>query len=112
MLIPSALRYRVTAVVALGAAVVAVLGATPAQASRPGRHTLDGSKPRWIGRAKDAGTPASADTVRFGLLLTMRDQAAAEAQLAAVSDPGGASYGKYLTDAQFTAAYAPPAADV
>ncbi|MFI1994799.1 protease pro-enzyme activation domain-containing protein [Actinoplanes sp. NPDC020271] len=112
MLIPSTLRSRVTAVVALGAAVVSVLGATPAQASRPGRHLLTGSKPRWIGQAKDAGTPASADTVHFGLLLTMRDQAGAEARLAALSDPDGASYGKYLTGAQFTAAYAPAAADV
>src|SRR4051812_44054083 len=110
MLIPSTLRYRVTAVVTLGAAVVSVLGATPAQAARPGRHTLSGSKPRWIGRAKDAGAPAAASTVHFGLLLTMRDQAGAQAQLAALSDPDSASYGKYLDDARFTAAYAPSAA--
>ncbi|GAA2863982.1 serine protease [Actinoplanes cyaneus] len=112
MLIPSTLRYRVTAVVALGAAVVSVLGATPASASRPGRHTLGGSKPRWIGQAKDAGTPAPVGTVQFGLLLTMRDQAGAEARLAALSDPDSASYGQYLNNAQFTAAYAPSAADV
>ncbi|MEV6345671.1 S53 family peptidase [Actinoplanes sp. NPDC051851] len=112
MLIPSTLRARITAVVAIGAATVSVLGASPAQAARTSRHTLSGSKPRWIGRAKDAGTPASASTVRFGLLLAMRDQAGAESQLAALSDPDSASYGEYLTSAQFTAAYAPASADV
>jgi subtilase family serine protease len=112
MLIPSTLRYRITAVVAVGAAAASVLGASPAQAARPGRHTLSGSKPQWIARAKDAGTPAAASTIQFGLLLAMRDKAGAESTLAAVSDPDSASYGKYLNSSQFASRYAPAAADV
>ncbi|WP_082772105.1 protease pro-enzyme activation domain-containing protein [Actinoplanes sp. TFC3] len=112
MLIPSTLRYRITAVVAVGAAAASVLGASPAQAARPGRHTLSGTKPQWLARAKDAGAPASAGTIQFGLLLAMRDKAGAESKLAALSDPASASYGKYLSSSQFTASYAPAAADV
>jgi len=112
VLIPSTKRYRLAAAVALGAAVVSVLGAAPAASARPGRHALAGSKPRWIGRARKAGTPAAASTIRFGLLLKMRDAAGAEATLAKVSDPDGAAYGRWLTNDEFAARYAPAAADV
>ncbi|GAA2481175.1 S53 family peptidase [Winogradskya humida] len=112
MLIPSTLRYRITAVVAVGAAAVSVLGAAPPASARPGRHTISGSKPKWIARAQQAGTPAAASTIQFGLLLAMRDQAGAESSLAALSDPGSASYGKWLTGTQFASRYAPAAADV
>jgi subtilase family serine protease len=112
VLIPSTKRYRLTAVVALGAAVVSVLGAAPAASARPGRHAISGSKPRWLARAKAAGTPAAAQTIHFGLLLAMRDSAGAEATLAKVSDPGSASYGKWLTSTEFQSRYAPAAADL
>ncbi|AGZ41905.1 S53 family peptidase [Actinoplanes friuliensis] len=112
MQILSTTRVRLTAAVAVGAALVSVLGAAPPAAARPGRHTINGSKPRWLGRAKKAGTPAAAGTINFGLLLTMRDRAGAEAALAAISDPAAADYGKWLSAGQFEARYAPAAADV
>lgn len=112
VLIPSTKRYRLAAAVALGAAVVSVLGAAPAASARPGRHAIAGSKPRWIGRARKSGTPAAASTIHFGLLLKMRDSAGAEATLASVSDPSSADYGRWLTNDEFAARYAPAAADV
>ncbi len=48
----------------------------------------------------------------FGILLNMRNTAQANAQVQALSDPSSASYGKYLTNAQFKATYAPTAASV
>src|ERR1700712_2911493 len=42
----------------------------------------------------------------------MRNSSAAEATLAQIADPSSANYGKWLTNAQFKADYAPSAADV
>lgn len=106
-------RGRLIAAVAVGAALVSVLGAAPAATARPsGRHALAGSKPRWLTRATPAGAPAATSTVRFGLLLPLRDQAGAEQTLAALSDPESATYGNWLTTDEFTTRYAPAAADV
>ncbi|MET3429747.1 subtilase family serine protease [Actinoplanes tereljensis] len=101
-------------VVALGTAAASVLGAGPATAaSRPGRHALSGSQPRWLARAKATGSaPAAAESISFGILLKLRDNAAAEATLAKISDPASASYGKWLTTADFKAQYAPAQSDV
>jgi subtilase family serine protease len=46
------------------------------------------------------------------VVLKLRDQAGAEALAANVSDPNSASYGKYVTPAQFNAKFAPTAAQV
>jgi subtilase family serine protease len=109
----SIVRSRLALIVAVGAAVASVLAAAPAAQARPGRHVLDNSRPRWLSRARATGTaPASASTIDFGVLLKMRDAAGAEATLAALSDPAGASYGKWLTNSEFKARYAPAAADV
>ncbi|MEV4346266.1 S53 family peptidase [Actinoplanes sp. NPDC049596] len=107
-------RSRLAFVAALGAAAASVLGAGPAVAAdKPGRHALAGSQPRWLSRAKaTGGAPASADTIGFGLLLKLRDSAAAEARVAAVSDPASPSYGKYLSSADFKSTFAPSASDV
>jgi subtilase family serine protease len=107
------MRSRLVLIVALGTAVVSVLAAAPAAQARPGRHVLNGSRPNWLSRAKAAGSaPAAASTIRFGVLLKMRDAAGAEATLASVSDPASASYGKWLTTSQFQSRFAPAAGDV
>ncbi len=106
-------RSRLALVIALGTAAASILGAGPATAAaRPGRHALSGSQPRWLSRAQVTGAPADASTIRFGLLLKLRDSAAAEATLASVSDPSSAAYGKWLTTAEFKSRYAPAQADV
>lgn len=105
-------RSRLALVIALGVGVTSILGAAPAAQARPGRHVINGSRPRWLSRAKAEGTaPAAASTIGFGVLLKMRDSAGAQAALAAVSDPDSSSYGKWLTSGQFQSRYAPSAAD-
>jgi subtilase family serine protease len=108
------MRSRLALVVALGTAAASVLGAGPATAaSRPGRHVLNGSQPRWLTRARATGSaPADASTIHFGLLLKLRDTAAAEATLASVSDPTSASYGQWLTSSEFKTRFAPAQSDV
>src|SRR3954449_12694588 len=110
----STTRSRLALVVALGPAAASVLGAGPATAAaRPGRHVLNGSRPNWLNRARATGNaPADASRISFGLLLKLRDSASAEATLASISDPTSASYGKWLTNSDFSARYAPAPADV
>lgn len=114
MLETSRMRSRLALVIALGTAAAMVLGAGPATAApRQGRHVLNGSQPRWLTRARaTGGAPAAAATIQFGVLLKMRDSAAAEATLASVSDPASAAYGKWLTSSEFRARYAPAQSDV
>jgi subtilase family serine protease len=107
------MRSRLALIVALGTAITSVLAVAPAAQAKPGRHVLNGSRPRWLSRAQAAGsTPAAASTIHFGVLLEMRDAAGAEATLAALSDPASPSYGKWLTGGEFTSRYAPAAGDV
>ncbi|WP_239118414.1 S53 family peptidase [Paractinoplanes ferrugineus] len=107
-------RSGLALVVALGTAAASILGAGPATAAaRPGRHLLNGSQPRWLARAKaTGGAPAAAESIPFGILLKLRDGASAEATLAKLSDPSSASYGQWLTTAQFKSRFAPAQTDV
>ena len=89
--------------------VAATAAAEPASA---GRQALRGSGPGWLTRARDLGATSSAAPVHFGVLLTMRDQAGAEATLQRIADPSSASYGNWLSNAEFNARYAPGRADV
>ncbi len=58
------------------------------------------------------GASPSVQQMNFGVLLGMRDESGALATLRAVSDPASASYGHYLTNAQFDARYAPAKSSV
>jgi subtilase family serine protease len=110
----STMRSRLAIVVALGMTAASVLGAGPATAASPsGRHVLNGSRPNWLNRARATGNaPADASKISFGLLLQLRNSAGAEATLASISDPSSASYGKWLSNSDFNARYAPAQADV
>jgi subtilase family serine protease len=100
---------RKVAVGLLAGATVVGLSVTAGAASAvpSGRHPLTGSSPKWLPFARDMGTTVTTQPVNFGVLLGMRDQSGADAAVRAVSDPGSASYGHYLTNAQFDAKYAP-----
>jgi subtilase family serine protease len=101
----------ISCLVAAGTAIA--LSAVAQQASAaPSRHVLPGSTPRWIPQARAVGATASTERVNFGLLLKMRNSAAAAAQIQQVSDPASSGYGHWLTNAQFIAKYAPAASDV
>jgi subtilase family serine protease len=86
--------------------------ASAAPAAPQTRHPLTGSTPKWLPFARDMGTTVATDPVNFGVLLGMRDAAGADATLKAVSDPSSASYGRYLTNKQFDATYAPARSSV
>jgi subtilase family serine protease len=104
-------RRIVGALVATAAAVAVSAVSQPASA-QPSRHTLPGSTPRWLAKAHATGGVVSSSRIDFGVLLKMRNAAGAAATLQQVSDPSSASYGKWLTNAQFDAQYAPATKDV
>ena len=84
--------------------------AQAATADRP--QALPASAALRPAKAIDLGAAPAGERVDFGIVLRMRDLAGAEAKLTAISDPTSASYGKWLTNAEFNARYAPAAADV
>lgn len=96
-------------VTVVGVAAVAV----PASASGgPQRHTIAGSTPRWLNKARSLGATPSSQQVNFGVLLSMRDQAGASATLQAISEPTSASYGHWLSNQTFDETYGPAKASV
>jgi subtilase family serine protease len=106
-------RRAVLATAVSGATVIGLAAATgTASASGPGRHYLAGSTPRWLSQARSLSTTSSTEQVNFGILLGMRDQAGAAAQLQAISDPSSASYGQWLSNQTFDERYAPATSSV
>ena len=87
-------------------ALTAAAGSASAAASRP-RFTLAGSTPGWLSQARNLGATRSGQHVNFGVLLNMRNTAGAAATLQAISTPGSASYGHWLSNKQFDARYGP-----
>src|SRR5947209_6354175 len=88
----------------------AAAGATGADAAT--RSSIPGSQPSWAtSKALKSAAPSS-DVVHARVYLPNRNQAALDAFTAAVSTPGNASYGKYLTPQQFHQQYSPTQSDV
>lgn len=104
-------RALALAVAAGSALALTGLAAQPASAASS-RHVLPGSTPRWVSHARALGRTAGGTTVSFGVLLGLRNAGDAAAQIQALSDPSSAQYGKWLTNAQFDARYAPAPASV
>ena len=96
-----------------GVAVITVAALTtaavPAQAAG-GRHTLSGSVPAWATSAGFKGNANNGDHIGFRVYLGWRSDPSAFDR--AVSTPGSAEYGHYLSAAAFRAQYSPSAADV
>jgi subtilase family serine protease len=97
---------------ASGTVIGLTAAAGAASAAPQGRHPLDGSMPKWLHQAHDMGASSTTQQMNFGVLLGMRDQAGAMATLKAISDPASSSYGKWLTNAEFNARYAPARSSV
>jgi len=101
------------ALVLAGAAVLTVPFATSsAFAATSSRATLAGSAPSWATSGRMVGSPSATAKISFNVVLPLRDAAAAETLAADVSNPKSASYGHYLTAAQFNARFAPSTAQV
>jgi subtilase family serine protease len=105
-------RTRILAVTAAAGSALALAGVAQTAAAAPARHVLPGSVPNWVHHARSVGHPASGSRVSFGVLLGLRNASDAAAQIQALSDPSSSAYGRWLTNAQFDARYAPAASDV
>ncbi|MEV6888529.1 S53 family peptidase [Kribbella sp. NPDC051137] len=107
------IRSRATAVAAAAVLVAGALVWTQSASAAPsGRHGLAGSVPPWATAAAKVGEASGSDNVGFRVYLGWRDAGGAEALATAVSTPGSASYGKYVTAAKFRGQFAPSASDV
>ena len=97
-------RSRAFAPIAILAVLAAVAAAGATAAPSP-RAALAGSVPPWATSSNFKSATSGSDPVGFRVYLGWRGDAAAAAQ--SVSTPGSASYGKYLTPAQFRQQFAP-----
>ena len=101
----------------VGLAVSFAAAAAPAAAAThpappPGRVALHGSLVPAKERAHPAGSVAATSTVRFNLVLALRNATGAQAFVRQVSSPGSRLYRHYLTDAQWVARFGPTTASV
>jgi subtilase family serine protease len=106
-------RLSRTACAALGAvALVTAASAGTALAAGSGHHALAGSVPSWASAKNRVGPTNNSQQVTFRVYLNYRGGDAAAAYATAASTPGSASYGKFLSPAQFRSRFAPASSDV
>ncbi len=98
-------RRAVAAVVAI--VLLVALPIASASAAPAPRSTLKGSAPTWANAKNYQGSADQSGSVGFRVYLGWQNASGAEALARAVSDPNSASYGKYLTPAQFRHQFAP-----
>src|SRR5580704_12033290 len=101
------LRAAVIAAAATTLAVGVLSSAASAQSS-PARMAIDGTHPGWA----TSSARVSAQAVTTGVYLAGQNQAGLAAYATAVSTPGNALYGHYLTPAQVAAEFGPTAGQV
>jgi subtilase family serine protease len=88
----------------------APLGAVfPGAASAQGVMSV---RPAWATADHFVEQVAAQEQIAIQVHLRMRNEAAAMAELASISDPENQNFGKFLSDDQFNAKYAPTDADV
>ncbi|SEO96917.1 S53 family peptidase [Actinacidiphila rubida] len=101
-----------------GASLALVSGslllAVPSQASgpAPAARTIAGSHPSWATAAADAGAVPASTAVTGTVYLAGRDAAGQTAYATAVSNPSSASYGKYLSAAEYKAKFGATAGQI
>jgi subtilase family serine protease len=103
----SHIRIGTLASACASAAVAAITIATAPAAASQTLVRLHGSSPRAAATAPRVGSVASNSTIRFQVDLELADQQGAAAFAQAVSTPGNALYGKFLTSAQWEARFSP-----
>ena len=109
---PHGTRLRViSAAVTAGALTLSGLAMATAAQAAP-RNAIAGTHPAWATAARRSGTQAVTGTVSARIYLAGRDEAGLTAYASAVSTPGNALYGRYLTPAQVQARYGPTGAQV
>lgn len=94
-----------------GVTALASIGAVSAQAApASGRTHLAGSQAPWATASHRVGSAQGTDKVTFRIYLPNKADAAGYAR--AVSTPGNALYGKFLTPAQYRKRFSPTAGQV
>jgi subtilase family serine protease len=106
-------RTTVRTTLALSAATALVVGAVaaaPGAAAAPSRHVLQHSAPTWLAKARHNGQANPRNAVALRVYLAPQGGIdALQAAATAVSTPGSATYGQFITPAQYQARYAPTA---
>ncbi len=106
-------RHSFAVVAAATVLATPLAGLGPASAApRSGRVAVPNAQPSAVRGARPVADAPAGQQVEVKVYLADRDTAALSAQLRAVTDPRSASYGHYLTPAQFRARYAPTTATV
>ncbi|MGA2211238.1 MAG: S53 family peptidase [Acidimicrobiales bacterium] len=96
----------------LGLTTISALGVSSVGAAVPTRALLSGSEVSSIARQHPVGAVANSSRVSFELVLQLRDAAAAEALVKAISSPGSPSYRHYVTRAEWEARFSPSLSEV
>lgn len=105
--------WALTGSVGLAVGFLAVAGpASAAGSPKPERTALAGSGVPAKERAHPAGKVAASSTVRFGLVLKLRNAAGAKTFVRQVSTPGSKLFHHYLSDAGWLARFGPTKAEV
>jgi subtilase family serine protease len=107
-------RSTIAVLTTASALVASVLAAAPsAGASAKHPKAIPHTKPAWTAHARHLGRAASSNAVSARVYLAPQGGLdALKAKALAVSTPGNAEYGKFLSVAQYNAQYRPTAATV
>lgn len=89
-----------------GAVALGLSVAVPVAASAASAAPLPNSHPSWATPANKVASTTPDSRIQFSVYLKLRDQAGAQADATAVSNPASSSYRHYLTPAQVRARYA------
>ena len=113
---PRLRRARVRRILTIGVGLATVAGlsltAMSAQADEP-TTPIPHSKPSWLGKATHLGDASEAAKTSAKVYLAPKGGLdALKAAALAVSTPGSASYGRFITPAQYRARFAPSASSV
>lgn len=76
------------------------------------QRVVDGTRPSWATPDRYVGPASGGETLELQVHLALRNQAQAEAELAAISDPDSGHYGQFLSDDDYNTKYAPSDADI
>jgi subtilase family serine protease len=100
---------------ALGACSSGSGNSTGQPSSRPSSGQVTAKsvdRPSWATPERFVGSADPGERVAIQVHLRLRDEAGAEAELAAISNPKSARYGQFLSAEEFARKYAPTADDV
>ena len=112
MSVPTRAAFAALGVAAVSCALVGALSSAAFAAPGNGNSALAGSVPSWAQAAHKVGSSDKTTQVDLRVYLGNRGGDAAQQLATAVSTPGNAKYGQFLTAAQYRAAFSPARSDV